>query len=88
MRMRSPGGREPFRRNRGTRPRGNSKSGASTMTHKTGPPRRRSQRVQVMMSHDEMAEIEDFRYRTRMPSQASAVRELLRRGLAAIKKEN
>jgi hypothetical protein len=41
----------------------------------------------VMMSHDEMAEIEDFRYRTRMPSQASAVRELLRRGLAAIKKE-
>jgi hypothetical protein len=39
------------------------------------------------MSHDEMAAIEDFRYRTRMPSQAAAVRELLRRGLAAIKKE-
>ena len=84
----STNGSEPFRRDRGTRPRGNSKSDASTMTHKSGPPRRRSQRVQVMMSHDEMAEIEDFRYRTRMPSQASAVRELLRRGLAAIKKEN
>jgi hypothetical protein len=57
------------------------------MTKKTGPPRRRSERLQVMMSHDEMAAIEDFRYRTRMPSQAAAVRELLRRGLAAIKKE-
>jgi hypothetical protein len=57
------------------------------MTKKTGPPRRRSERLHVMMSHDEMAAIEDFRYRTRMPSQAAAVRELLRRGLAAIKKE-
>jgi len=51
-------------------------------------PRRRSERLQVMLSHDEMAAIEDFQYRTRMPSQAAAVRELLRRALAAITKEN
>ena len=50
--------------------------------------RRRSERLQVMMSHDEMAAIEDFQYRTRMPSEAAAVRELLRRALAAITKEN
>ena len=54
----------------------------------TKPPLRRPERVQVMMSHDEMGEIEDFRYRSKMPSQAAAVRELLRRGLAAIKKGN
>jgi hypothetical protein len=57
-----------------------STSGAKTK--KTGPLRRRPWRLQVMMSHEEMAQIEDFQYRTRMPSQAAAVRELLRRGLA------
>jgi hypothetical protein len=41
-----------------------------------------------MMSEDEIAEIEDFRYQTRMPTQAAAVRELLRRGLDASTKGN
>ena len=77
MRKTSLSGSEPFRRNCGN----DSRPGARTITKKTGRPRRRPQRLQVMMSHDEMAEIEDFQYRTRMPSQAAAVRELLRRGL-------
>jgi hypothetical protein len=48
----------------------------------------RSERLQVMLSTDEMASIEDFQYRARIPSLAAAVRELLRRGLAAIKEDD
>ena len=40
-------------------------------------------RLQIMLQPDEMKAIEDFRFSNRMPSRASAVRELLRRGLAA-----
>lgn len=40
-------------------------------------------RLQIMLQEDELAAIEDWRFRQRMPSRASAVRELLRRGLAA-----
>jgi hypothetical protein len=36
-----------------------------------------------MLSADELAAIETWRYDARMPSRAAAVRELLRRGLAA-----
>ena len=36
-----------------------------------------------MLTPDELAALDDFRFKTRMPSRASAVRELLRRGLAA-----
>ena len=35
-----------------------------------------------MLTPDELAALDDFRFKTRMPSRASAVRELLRRGLA------
>jgi hypothetical protein len=47
--------------------------------------RERSQRLQVFLQSDELAAINDFRYRARMPSLAAAVRELLRRGLASPK---
>ena len=40
-------------------------------------------RLQIMLQPDEMKAIEDWRFTTRMPSRAAAVRELLRRGLAA-----
>ena len=40
-------------------------------------------RLQIMLDHEEIAAIEDWRFNRRMPSRASAVRELLRRGLAA-----
>jgi hypothetical protein len=40
-------------------------------------------RMQIMLQPEELAAIEDWRFSKRMPSRASAVRELLRRGLAA-----
>jgi hypothetical protein len=43
----------------------------------------RGERLQIMLTGDELTLLDDFRYRTRMPSRASAVRELLKRGLAA-----
>ncbi len=36
-----------------------------------------------MLNQDELRAIENWRFEKRMPSRASAVRELLRRGLAA-----
>jgi hypothetical protein len=43
----------------------------------------RGERLQVMLSPAELSALDDFRFRIRMPSRASAVRELLRRGLQA-----
>jgi hypothetical protein len=43
----------------------------------------RAERLQLMLSPDELVLIDDFRFRARMPSRAAAVRELLKRGLAA-----
>ena len=40
-------------------------------------------RLQIMLDDEEMQAIENWRFKTRMPSRASAVRELLRRGLAS-----
>ncbi len=40
-------------------------------------------RLQIMLMPDELQAIEDWRFKTRMPSWAAAVRELLRRGLAS-----
>ncbi|TPQ38178.1 hypothetical protein C2U70_09455 [Bradyrhizobium guangdongense] len=44
----------------------------------------RAERLQVMLSPDELALIDDFRFKHRMPTRAAAVRELLKLGLAAI----
>jgi len=44
----------------------------------------RGERLQVMLSPEELAAIDDFRFKYRMPSRAAAVRELLKFGLAAI----
>ncbi len=43
----------------------------------------REERLQVMLTAEEVQALDDFRFRTRMPSRASAIRELLRRGLTA-----
>jgi hypothetical protein len=43
----------------------------------------RGERLQIMLAPDELAVLDDFRFRERMPSRAAAVRELLKRGLAA-----
>ena len=45
--------------------------------------RTRAERLQIMLSPDELVVLDDFRFRKRMPSRAAAVRELLKRGLAA-----
>lgn len=43
----------------------------------------RGERLQIMLNAEELAAVDDFRFSSRMPSRAAAVRELLRRGLAA-----
>jgi hypothetical protein len=43
----------------------------------------RGERLQIMLTGEELVILDDFRYKTRMPSRAAAVRELLKRGLAA-----
>lgn len=43
----------------------------------------RGERLQIMLNGEELSAVEDFRFQNRMPSRAAAVRELLRRGLAA-----
>ncbi len=40
-------------------------------------------RLQIMLDESELAAIENWRFKTRMPSRAAAVREIMRRGLAA-----
>lgn len=45
--------------------------------------RNRAIRLQIMLDDDEVTAIEDWRFKKRMPSRASAVREIIRRGLAA-----
>src|SRR5262245_60804486 len=47
------------------------------------PPRTREERLQIMLNPEELVAVDDFRFKRRMPSRASAVRELLKRGLAA-----
>jgi hypothetical protein len=43
----------------------------------------RGERLQIMLTEDELSALDDWRFARRMPSRAAAVRELLRRGLAA-----
>jgi hypothetical protein len=41
----------------------------------------RAERLQVMLSPEELALVDDFRFKSRMPTRAAAVRELLKLGL-------
>ena len=43
----------------------------------------RGERLQIMLTGDELTVLDSFRFKQRMPSRASAIRELLKRGLAA-----
>jgi len=42
----------------------------------------RGERLQFMLSPDELAVVDDFRFKHRMPTRAAAIRELLRLGLS------
>jgi hypothetical protein len=43
----------------------------------------RGERLQLMLTPEELTVLDNFRFKHRMPSRAAAVRELLKRGLAA-----
>lgn len=43
----------------------------------------RGERLQIMLTRNELRAIDTWRFAKRMPSRASAIRELLKRGLAA-----
>ena len=43
----------------------------------------RGERLQIMLTAEELRAIDTWRFTKRMPSRASAIRELLKRGLAA-----
>jgi hypothetical protein len=43
----------------------------------------RGERLQIMLTAEELEALDNWRFSKRMPSRASAVRELLKRGLAA-----
>lgn len=43
----------------------------------------RGERLQIMLTPKELEAVDSWRFAHRMPSRASAVRELLKRGLAA-----
>jgi hypothetical protein len=44
----------------------------------------REERLQIMLSPEELTAVDNFRFEHRMPSRAAAVRELFRRGLAGV----
>ena len=43
----------------------------------------RGERLQVMLTEEELALLDDWRFKRRMPSREAAIRELLRLGLAS-----
>jgi hypothetical protein len=44
----------------------------------------REERLQIMLSPEELKAVDTFRFKHRMPSRAAAVRELLRHGLSSV----
>jgi hypothetical protein len=50
---------------------------------KSKPKPARGERLQIMLSPNELEVVDDFRFKTRMPSRAAAVRELFRLGIAS-----
>lgn len=53
------------------------------MPKRKDPNDAREERLQVMLTLEELRALDDFRFKARMPSRAAAIREILRRGLAA-----
>jgi hypothetical protein len=44
----------------------------------------RDERLQIMLTPEELLALDNFRFKQRMPSRAAAVRDLLRLGLASV----
>lgn len=49
--------------------------------------RERGERLQIMLSAEELTAIDDFRFASRMPTRAAAIRELLKKGLDALSRD-
>jgi hypothetical protein len=47
----------------------------------------RPERLQIILTPEELAALDDWRFAHRMPSRAAAIRELLKRGMAHEKRE-
>ena len=43
----------------------------------------RAERMQIMLTKEELEALDNWRFQRRMPSRAAAIRELLKRGLSA-----
>ena len=43
----------------------------------------RGERLQIMLTGEELEALDNWRFKSRMPSRAAAIRELLKRGLTA-----
>ena len=56
----------------------------SAMTNGSNGDLTRGERLQIMLSPEELEALDNFRFKHRMPSRAAAVRDLLRMGLAAV----
>jgi len=56
---------------------------AKDATNNDGENSKRVERLQVMLASEELEALDNFRFKKRMPSRAAAIREILRRGLAA-----
>ena len=48
----------------------------------------RTERLQVMLTAEELKAVDDFRFENRLPSRAAAVRELMKRGLMPAKEDD
>ncbi len=57
------------------------------MARRDGGGLSREERLQIMLSPEELEAVDTFRFEHRMPSRAAAVRELFRLGLAALGKD-
>ena len=62
-------------------------STAQAQTVRAPMPPDRTERLSVFLPSDELAAIDDFKLRNRIPTRAAAARELLRRGLALADKD-
>jgi hypothetical protein len=54
-------------------------------TYHAEPGHARRALLQIILAADQIRAVEDFRFEHRMPSRAAAVRELMRRGLEAVR---
>jgi hypothetical protein len=43
----------------------------------------RPERLQIILTQEELAALDDWRFTNRMPTRAAAIRELMKRGMAA-----